>query len=185
MKNLFIVLIFTRLLASFAPPKANPELVDLIGKPVPLNKLLNSSISVFIFLSPDCPLCQSYTLTINQLNQKYRTKDVSFIGVIPGKSVSVADIKNYQRNYKLNTPVYRDPELKLTQYLGATITPEAFVLNQKGEIRYSGRIDNWAYELGKKRTVITSHDLNNAISNVLKNPNTQIQKTKAVGCFIE
>jgi hypothetical protein len=66
----------------------------------------------------------------------------------------------------------------------ATITPEVFVMNQKKEIVYSGRIDNWAYELGKKRTVITEHDLANVLENLNKGIVVKPYQTKAVGCFI-
>jgi hypothetical protein len=49
---------------------------------------------------------------------------------------------------------------------------------------YSGRIDNWAYELGKKRTVITSHDLENVLQNLSAGKEVKPFQTKAVGCFI-
>jgi hypothetical protein len=50
---------------------------------------------------------------------------------------------------------------------------------------YQGRIDNWAYELGKKRKVITEYNLKDALTSVLLNKPISVSKTKAVGCYIE
>ena len=82
-------------------------------------------------------------------------------------------------------PLLRDPENKLVKALGATITPEVFVLNGQYEVMYSGRIDNWAYELAKKRKLITAHDLQDALEAMLAGKKVIVTQTKAVGCFIE
>ena len=79
----------------------------------------------------------------------------------------------------------RDTKSLMAKKLGATITPEVFLLGKTGVIRYSGRIDNWAFDLGKKRSVITEHNLIDAIEAVLQNKSVKIKKAKAVGCFIE
>jgi hypothetical protein len=50
---------------------------------------------------------------------------------------------------------------------------------------YQGRIDNWAYELAKKRRVITEHNLRDALNSIVHNQPIKITKTKAVGCYIE
>ena len=78
-----------------------------------------------------------------------------------------------------------DPKNKLTNLLKATITPEVFMLNQQQKVIYQGRIDNWAYEVGRKRTVITEHNLRDAIKTFKKRQPIAYPKTKAVGCFIE
>jgi thiol-disulfide isomerase/thioredoxin len=163
----------------------NVPLLDLKGNTFKLNQLHKYKATAIFFMSPECPLCQNYTLTINQLIKKYNGKAIDFIGVVPTKDFLVADILKYKRSYKSNLNLVRDSENKLVKKLGATITPEVFLVDSKGVILYSGRIDNWAYELGKKRTVITAHDLVDAIESVLNNKPVKIKKTKAVGCFIE
>jgi thiol-disulfide isomerase/thioredoxin len=163
----------------------NIPLFDLKGNIFRINQLHKYKATVIFFLSPECPLCQSYTLTINQLIKKYNGKPIQFIGVIASKDFSVDDILSYKRNYKLNLNLVRDAKSLLAKKLGATITPEVFVLGPTGVIRYSGRIDNWAYDLGKKRTLITEHNLIDAIDSVICNKSVKIKKAKAVGCFIE
>lgn len=160
-------------------------LLDLKGHTFYLNNLHKYKATVIVFMSPECPLCQSYTLTINQFIQKYANKSVQFIGVVPTNDFSVNDIVDYKRKYKSNLTLMRDTKSQLVKKIRATITPEVFLLDTKGSVLYSGRIDNWAYELGRKRTVITEHDLKNALEAVVNNKPIKVKKTKAVGCFIE
>ncbi len=160
-------------------------LLDLKGNTVKLNQLSKYKATALFFLSPECPLCQSYTLTINNLQKKYNDKSINFIGIVPTKNYSVNDINEYKRSYKSTLTILRDIDNKLVDKIGATITPEVFLVNDKGVVLYSGRIDNWAIELGRKRTVITQFDLINAIDLVLKNQPIKVKKTKAIGCFIE
>lgn len=145
----------------------------------------NAKATVIYFLSPECPLCQSYTLTINNLATAYKSKGIAFIGIVPGKEHSLSTILNYKRSYKLNLTILVDEQLKLTKQLGATITPEVIVLSTQKQILYKGRIDNWAYELGRKRKVITDHNLKDAIEAILHHQPIKTTQTKAVGCFIE
>jgi thiol-disulfide isomerase/thioredoxin len=140
---------------------------------------------VILFLSPECPLCQSYSLTIKQLYEKYHTKEIAFAAIVPGTDYSLSKIVEYRNGYGLkNIPFYLDPNYAFAKQSKATITPEVFVLNQNNQLVYSGRIDNWAYELGKKRAVITSHDLEIVLQNLSIGKTVQPYQTKAVGCFI-
>lgn len=160
-------------------------LLDLKGQTFYLNNLHKNKATVVVFMSPECPLCQSYTLTINQLMQKYASKSIQFIGVVPTNDFSVKDIVDYKRQYKSNLNLVRDTKNQLVKKMQATITPEVFLINDKGSVLYSGRIDNWAYELGRKRTVITEHNLKDALESIVNNKPIKVKKTKAVGCFIE
>ena len=140
---------------------------------------------VIFFLSPECPLCQSYSLTIKNLQQKYQSKGVSFVAVVPGKEYSIEKIITYRNGYGLKMmPFYLDTNYAFSKQINATITPEVFVLNQQNQLVYSGRIDNWGYELGKKRSVITAHDLDDVLNKLVYKKPFKSYQTKAVGCFI-
>jgi hypothetical protein len=66
----------------------------------------------------------------------------------------------------------------------ATITPQAFVIDRSGDIRYRGRIDNLYAALGKRRQQVTSHDLRDALDAVLEGRPVPHPETEALGCFI-
>lgn len=160
------------------------QLYDLEGKVVQLNFKV-SKATVLFFLSPECPLCESYSLNIRNLIAQYASKDINFLAIIPGKEYSSEQVIRFRNKYQLKSLKFLfDPKYQLCEALGATITPEVFVLTRNGQRVYSGRIDNWAYELSKKRKVITEHDLLNVLQNIQQNKPLKPYQTKAVGCYI-
>ena len=68
--------------------------------------------------------------------------------------------------------------------LGATRTPESFVLDKQRVVRYRGRIDDQYAALGKRRTVVTAHDLGDALEAILAGEAVNEPRTGAVGCLI-
>ena len=87
--------------------------------------------------------------------------------------------------YDLPLEIIYDPNFKLVRDLNATITPEAFLIDENKNIKYQGLIDNWLGELGRRRQVRTEFYLNDAIESYLKDEDIMIKKTKAIGWFIE
>jgi hypothetical protein len=77
-----------------------------------------------------------------------------------------------------------DPGQVLTPLLGAHVTPEAIVVSPDGETLYKGRIDNLFYALGRRRSVITEHDLQDVLQNVADGKPVSPRTTKALGCYI-
>ena len=54
-----------------------------------------------VFFSPECPLCQQYTRTLNQLQTQYAT-ELTIVGVFPGKAYSSAEYQQFKSTYKLD-----------------------------------------------------------------------------------
>ena len=54
----------------------------------------------------------------------------------------------------------------------------------KGIILYQGRIDNKFYKLGRRRNVVTEHNLKNAIEQSLNNLDIDQPYVEPIGCFI-
>jgi peroxiredoxin len=168
-------------------PRTNQynTLKTIEGKQMSLVVKAGQKALVLLFVSPECPLCQSYSLTIKQLFEKYNSQGFEFVAIVPGTEFTKDEIIKYRNSYGLKgIPFCVDPSYSFSKQMQATITPEVFVMNQKKEIVYSGRIDNWAYELGKKRTVITEHDLADVLEKLNKGIAIKPYQTKAVGCFI-
>ncbi len=161
------------------------QIETLESKRISINNYSNYKATVIYFLSPECPLCQSYSLNINQLKSQFESKGFRFLVIVSGTYFNKTQVKSFIKEYKLNIPVYMDTKAAFAQLLGATITPEVFVLGKSQETLYSGRIDNWAYELSRKRKVITEHNLLDALNAIDKKQKIKTTKTKAVGCYIE
>lgn len=149
------------------------------------SELFEGHISAITFLMPECPLSENYCLTLNDMQMKYEQEGVDFIGVVAGDMFSMYEIDAFIDEYGLRIPVYLDKKKELVTLLEATITPEVFLLDTAMHVMYSGAIDNWAVDLGRKREVITKFYLRDAVDALLEGRHIETSKTEAVGCFIE
>lgn len=150
-----------------------------LEKVVPANTLL-----LFIFISPDCPICISYTPALNALRQRY-AESVKMIGIIPGRTYSAAAVNAFTRKHKILFPVLIDKKKEISNYLRAAITPEVILLNNRFELVYRGAIDNSVTQLGGlKSSHATEKYLENAISHYLQHSSITLKRVKAVGCRI-
>lgn len=143
----------------------------------------NKTTTVYIFLSETCPICQSYTLTLKELYKKYNSK-VEFIGVFPNYYADLDSIASFKEKYAIPFELITDKDAKLTKHFKANITPEVFVENAEGKLLYSGRIDDSFYAIGKRRNVITSTELSDALIQIGAGMAVAVPKIQAVGCII-
>jgi hypothetical protein len=145
--------------------------------------LSEAPFTVFVFLSPECPLSRNYTRTLNELYNEFSGK-ASFVGVVPGKSYSLKEIRSYSKDFKISFRIFNDPQFRLSTILHASVTPEVVLVSDKGSILYRGAIDDWVISLGKKKERPTIHYLKNAIQQSLDGTTVSIPQTKPVGCLI-
>jgi hypothetical protein len=81
-------------------------------------------------------------------------------------------------------PAAIDSARKIANRARATVTPEAVLIDNQGQVRYRGRIDNFYADLGKPRQQVTAHDLRDALDAVLAGRRVPNPETKALGCYI-
>lgn len=155
------------------------------GKEINLVQVTDT-LSVFTFLSPECPLSENYTRTLLNMQDSLGQYGVSFYYVFPGLFYPRPQIEQFAKTYGLpSSSLLYDPLYQFRDYCKANTTPEAFLINGLGEILYYGAIDNWAITLGKQRQVVTEHYLGDAIEEVLNDEKVTVKSVKAVGCIIE
>lgn len=143
----------------------------------------NGGLRVYVFLSPECPLCQSYTRTLNQLDHQYAGK-IAFYGIIPGRTWKQTDIDAFTAKYHLAFRVSRDAALHRSHALHATTTPEVILLAPDNAVVYHGAIDNWYKTLGKARNHPTQNYLQDAIDCTLRHEPPPVRYVAPVGCLI-
>ena len=93
-------------------------------------------------------------------------------------------ISAHAKDFGLKFPVARDPRGAIAAKLGARVTPEAFVIDSKGRVRYRGRIDDQFAGRGKRNANSTARDLHDAIAAVLAGREVAREHVEAVGCPI-
>ncbi len=179
------------ILLSFFSIQISPErieevsLLNLDGKPYVIQSAKHEKGFVVLFISPECPLCQSYSLTIRNLASTYQKVGFKFYAIVPGKTYSKKEILAFKHKYQLtDLDFYTDPNFDLAKFVQASITPEVAVFTKNGLKVYQGRIDNWAFELSKKRKVITAFDLADVLEKLYLNQMVKPYKTRAIGCYI-
>ncbi|MEX6688266.1 redoxin domain-containing protein [Danxiaibacter flavus] len=144
---------------------------------------MDNRSSLFVFLSPECPLCKGYMKLFDSIYNQYK-EHVNIYGVFPGKAYSTSDIQSFASEYSVHIPLYIDSAMSLTHYLNAAVTPEAVLLNDKNELVYKGAIDNLLEGLGKRKIKATAFYLQDALEQSLNNKTVVIKSIKAVGCKI-
>jgi thiol-disulfide isomerase/thioredoxin len=155
------------------------------GSIQPLKALEGDSGTVFIFFSPDCPLCVNYTLTVTQLQQAYQKKGIGFVSVYPGTYYTVGEVEEFVNKYHPELPTILDPQLTFTKVCKATVTPEAILIDKEGNIVYRGAIDDWSFATGKKKRQADRFFLADAIEAFLSGHDPEPAATEPIGCFIE
>jgi thiol-disulfide isomerase/thioredoxin len=141
--------------------------------------------SVILFISHDCPICNSYAPEIKRIAKKYRADGVRFSLVYAEPDLSEKDARAHAKAYAYSGfSMYMDSHAELSKYVGATITPEAAVYDETGTLRYLGRIDNLYVAYGKQRNRATTHDLRTALDSVLAHRKVANPTSTPVGCFI-
>lgn len=165
---------------------------EITSKVISLSNLNSSKIEinnngkgkVIFTLDPECPLCQSYAKEINSLFQKYN-EYIDFINVFPSKEYNLKKIKDFNLKNHLYIPTIIDTNQIVTNYLDAQVTPECFLLDSNLNILYSGLINDWIKEIGRKGQTINNHFLDDNINLFLEKKSIIINKTKAIGCIIQ
>lgn len=143
----------------------------------------DDKMRLIVLLSPECPMSVNYTLTLNQINEKFRDR-LDITGVIPGSTVKDDEVNRFTGAYKLTFPLLVDKDRILVRMVKGEVTPEAFLFNADGNLVYSGAIDNWLTELGKKKQKPDMFFLQDAILNTMNGLPVTVPYVKAQGCLV-
>jgi hypothetical protein len=98
--------------------------------------------------------------------------------------LQVAAARTHQKAYEIAWPIALDPGNRIARRVKAKVTPEAIVLDAKGQILYRGRIDDRYQDYGRKRPAPTTQDLRLALIAISKNVMPAPSETQAIGCVI-
>ena len=96
--------------------------------------------TAFVFLSSRSPETRLALETIRAVNDRTRRRGVMFAGIFPNPAESGEEMLRFCQASGFVFPCYRDPARKAARTLGATVTPEAFLLDSAGKVIYKGGI---------------------------------------------
>jgi peroxiredoxin len=153
------------------------------GKEIALREFSDKPILVLAFIGTECPLARLYGPRLNDLQEEFKDKGVAILGISSNKQDSLTELTAYVHRHKIDFPVLKDVGNRLADAVGATRTPEIYVLDAQRHVRYHGRIDD-QYGIGVARGEPTREDLREAIDALIASKEVAVPETNAVGCYI-
>jgi peroxiredoxin len=156
---------------------------DQNGKTVKLSDFAGK-IVVLEWLNPDCPFVQRHAKekTMQTLADKYKERDVIWIGVNSGGSASNEVNAAWAKNNHLGYPILNDASSDIAKAFGAKATPHMFVIDKSGKLVYKGAIDN---DRDGNKTEDQVNYVTKALDEILANKAVSIPETSAYGCGVK
>jgi len=155
-------------------------LPDADGASHSLASLKGKSGTVMIFIATKCPVSNAYNDRMEKVFEDYKAKGINVIGINSNSTEPAAEVKSHAAEKGLKFTILKDDGNKIADRLGATRTPEVYLLDAKGKLAYHGRIDN-----SQKAEGITSNDLRDALDQVIAGKAVTKTDGAAFGCSIK
>jgi len=140
---------------------------------------------VQIFVTPDCPIANSYAPEIGRLFEEYTSKKVEFLLVYPEGSLTKEDLEKHSEEYGLEMESIIDHTHTFVSNAGATTTPEVAIFDESGALVYRGLIDNLYSDFGDRRRTASEHYVRDVLNAMITGESIVFTETKPIGCLIE
>jgi len=157
-------------------------LTTLDGKSFELGQAAKTHKAVVVmFIATKCPYSNAYNDRMRDMAAAYEKQGILFVGINSNKSEPAEEVRSHAREHGFGFPLMKDPDNKVADLYDARHTPEIYIVDSKGTLRYHGRIDE-NYEDASK---VSSPDLKNALDQLLAGQAIRKAETKAFGCSIK
>ncbi len=165
-------------------------LIDLEGNEHTLSDYTKEGKTVVLeWFNPTCPFVIKHygneADTMDTLAKEFEDKDVVWLAINSGKEghmTAKLDLnKKMHANWEINHPILRDTKGTVGKAYGAVTTPNMYIIDADGIIRYAGAIDN------NKRSAKPG-DINyvqNALNAVLAGETVEASYNKPYGCSVK
>jgi peroxiredoxin len=140
---------------------------------------------VLIFSSNRCPTAKAYAERMNALQHDYGARGVQLLAINSNAPHLYPD-ESYPRMIEraaedgYSFPYLVDDGQHVAKAYGATCTFQVFLLDGERRLRYQGRFDD-----SRLPARVTSHDLRNALDDVLAHRDVRQAATRPFGCSLD
>ncbi len=150
------------------------------GTAYSLSDMKDSKAVVVMFWSCECPNVQPYNDRIGDFVKEYQQKGITFWAINANSTETVEQVSEHAKKNDYPFPVLKDVNNVVADKLGATRTPEVYVIGPDKTILYHGRISD-----SKFKEQETSLDLKNALDDIIAGRDVAVKTTKSFGCNIK
>jgi peroxiredoxin len=155
-------------------------LPDADGASHSLASLKGKNGTVVIFIATKCPVSNAYNDRMEKVFEDYKAKGINVVGINSNNTEPSTEVKSHAAEKGLKFTILKDDGNKIADRLGATRTPEVYLLDSKGKLAYHGRIDD-----AQKVESVTSSDLRAALDEILAGKAVTKTGGAAFGCSIK
>ena len=151
-----------------------------------LDEFAGKNANAVIFSCNHCPYVRAWEDRMVQIQADYATKGVQLVVINANDASKYPDdsfpkMVERAREKKFNFPYLRDESQEVARAYGAERTPEVFLLDKNGILRYHGTIDD-NYD---DPAAVKSHYLREALDAMLARRPLPREETRPVGCTIK
>jgi peroxiredoxin len=155
------------------------------GRRYSLDSFRDKPVLVVIFSCNHCPYVQAYEGRMVAIQRDYSSMGVQLVAINSNDEKSspedsYEEMVKRSREKRFNFAYLRDADQKAVEGYGAVCTPHVFAFDAERILRYRGRIDD-----SKDMSQVRSHDLRNALDDLIAKKEVRIADTKPFGCSIK
>ena len=150
-----------------------------------LDSLADKDVVVLIFNSNRCPTAKAFEERMNAIQRDYADRGVLLVAINSTDEHLYAEeslpaMVERAREGGYTFPYLKDEDQRVARAIGAECTLHAFVLDRERRLRYRGRIED-----SRNPDRATTHDLRDAIDDVLAGRPVRVPETQAYGCALD
>lgn len=186
MKNKLLIIAIGLILGCNTSPEYifEREYTQLDNTELSLTPLKKNDFTLFVAFSNNCPVCKSSIPILKKIAQSY--PKVGIVLFYPANQRDKKINKFVQSLLPKSVIQIKDKNKFLTNTLHATVTPQAFVINNQGETVYAGAINNSVFGNYRKNYTRKEEYLLNVLDTLVVQKKALVKhETEPVGCFIE
>ena len=167
-------------------PYINFLLPSTDGNDVSLDMASLGEYKLVIFSCNHCPYAQAWEDRIINIQKKYKSNGLSIIMISSNDAEKYPEdnftkMKERHSEKKFNFSYLYDETQEVAKMYGAERTPEVFLFNELGLLKYQGTIDD-NYE---NENNVNKKYLEDAIESIIQGKDPEISSTDPVGCTIK
>ncbi len=166
-------------------PAPDFDLPGVDNRRYSLASFKDKPVLVVMFSCNHCPYVKDYETRMVAIQKDYAARGVQLVAInsndekaYPEDSLPEMVKRSKERGF--NFPYLRDESQEVVGTYGGVCTPHVFAFDSKRVLRYRGRIDD-----SRDTNKVTSHDLRNALDDLLAGKPVREADTKPFGCSIK